>query len=229
MRPGTGLGYQGIDRSVAVTFDPVMNTIGLATNGTAAIATVNLDGTGIELRNVNILQADLFYDGATLAVTITDTGTGATATASFAADIPGLVGGSHAFVGFTGATGPVVDRYEWQQISEWRYQTVSPGTENQPPSIIRPGRLVAAASYATNRASFQVRAADDGGPFNLRTRWELVSAPPGAKPRFEHFEPVAGNYAEFDMVGDYTFRVTVTDAQGQSAVRYTTYTVSTLS
>ena len=226
---GTGFGYQGIDRSVAVTFDPAANAIGLATNGEAPIATVDLAGTGIELRNDYILQADLFYDGATLAVTITNTHTGATTTASFAVDITGLVGGSSAFVGFTGATGSVVDPYLWQQILEWRYQTVLPGTANQPPSIIRPGRLVAAASYATNRASFQVRAADDGGPFNLRTRWELVSAPPGAKPRFEHFEPVNGNYAEFDMLGDYTFRVTVTDAQGLTVIRYTTYTVTRLS
>jgi len=228
--PGTGLGYQGIDRSVAVTFDPVMNTIGLATNGTAAIATINLDGTGIELRNENILQADLFYDGATLAVTITDSGTGLSTTASFAADIPELVGGSSAFVGFTGATGPVVDRYEWQPIFEWRYVAVLPGSPNAPPTIIRSPRLVELGSYSLHRlAQFQVRAADDAGPFNLRTQWELVSAPPGAKPRFEHFEPVNGNYAEFDVLGDYTFRVTVTDAQGLSAVGYTTYTVTTLS
>jgi legume-like lectin family protein len=213
-----------------VTFDPVMNTIGLATNGTAAIATINLDGTGIELRNENILQADLFYDGATLAVTITDSGTGLSTTASFAADIPELVGGSSAFVGFTGATGPVVDRYEWQPIFEWRYVAVLPGSPNAPPTIIRSPRLVELGSYSLHRlAQFQVRAADDAGPFNLRTQWELVSAPPGAKPRFEHFEPVNGNYAEFDVLGDYTFRVTVTDAQGLSAVGYTTYTVTTLS
>jgi hypothetical protein len=73
-----------------------------------------------------------------------------------------------------------------------------------------------------------LRAADDGGPFNLRTRWELVSGPPGAAPRFEP-SPSPGNYAKFDMPGTYLFRVTVTDSQGQSAVDYATYVVESAS
>jgi hypothetical protein len=225
---GPGFGYRGIDRSAAVTFDPAANAIGLATNGAAPAATFNLAGTGIDLRGGHILEADLFYDGATLAVTVTDTETGTTTTAPFAVDIPRLVGGPTAFVGFTGATGPVVDPYVWQQVFDWRYQTVSPGTPNEPPAIIRPARLVASAFYATDRAYPQLRAADDGGPFNLRTRWELVSGPPGAAPRFEP-SPSPGNYAKFDMPGTYLFRVTVTDSQGQSAVDYATYVVESAS
>jgi hypothetical protein len=222
---GEGMGYRGIDRSVAVTFDPAANAVGLATDGAAPAGTVSLNGTGIDLGGGHTLEADLFYDGATLAVTLTDTETGATTTASFAADVPGLVGGPTAFVGFTAATGPAVDRFVWQQVFDWRYRTVPPGTPNEPPAITRPAALKAVASYATGLAYFQVRAVDDGGPFELRTRWELVSAPPGAAPRFY---PSGADLARFDTPGTYTFRVTVTDAQGQSAVGYTDYVVESV-
>jgi hypothetical protein len=58
------------------------------------------------------------YDGTTLTVTITDTVTTATAKQSYTVDIPTLVGGSTAFVGFTGATG---GRTATQDILSWTY------------------------------------------------------------------------------------------------------------
>jgi Legume lectin domain/Bacterial lectin len=221
---GSGLGYEGIDKSVAVTFDPAANAIGLATNGAAPTATVNLAGTGIDLQSGDTLEADLYYDGSTLSVALTDVNTGVTTNTPFAVDIPGLVGGPAAFVGFTGATGSIVDPSDGQNILDWRYLSVQPGTPNEPPKIFRPACLVSFVND-TSHAFFQTPIADDGGPFNLRARWELVTAPEGPAPEFD---PSGRDAIWFQNVGTYTFRVTVTDAQGQSAVGYTTYTVDSL-
>ncbi|HEV3481101.1 MAG TPA: hypothetical protein VGR97_02110, partial [Candidatus Acidoferrales bacterium] len=45
------------------------------------------------------------YDGTTLTMQIKDTATNATYNTSFAVNIPNLVGGNTAYVGFTGGTG----------------------------------------------------------------------------------------------------------------------------
>jgi Bacterial lectin/Legume lectin domain len=223
---GAGLGYQGIDRSVAVTLDAAANAIGLGVNGAAPTGLVSLAGTGVDLRSGDYLEGDVVYDGTSLRVNLTDVDTGATATATWAVDIPAAVGGGTAFVGFTGATGDTVDRYAVQYLEAWCFRTVPVGVPDQPPAFLRPPRLVPGAWYSTSAAYRQARAADDGGPFNLRTRWELVSAPPGAKP---YFYPAEDDPVRFDKVGDYLFRVTATDVAGQSAVAYVPYTVESVS
>ena len=58
------------------------------------------------------------YDGTTLKVTITDTVTQATASQSYAVNIPSLVGGNTAYVGFTGGTGGLT---AVQKILNWTY------------------------------------------------------------------------------------------------------------
>jgi len=45
------------------------------------------------------------YDGTTLTMQIKDTSTNATYSTSFPVNIPALVGGNSAYVGFTGGTG----------------------------------------------------------------------------------------------------------------------------
>ena len=47
----------------------------------------------------------LTYNGATLTVVITDTVTNATATQTYTVNIPAIVGGETAYVGFTGGSG----------------------------------------------------------------------------------------------------------------------------
>ena len=65
---------------------------------------INLYGTGIDWFSGDVFQAALSYDGKGLSVTITDTATGASATQVYSVDIPGTVGGSMAYVGFTAGT-----------------------------------------------------------------------------------------------------------------------------
>jgi Legume lectin domain len=220
-RDGLGFGYQGIDRSVAVTFDPATNSIGLATNGGPPTGTVSLFGTGIELQSGRDVQADLYYDGGTLTVTLTDLGTGATAeaVAAFSVDIPDVVGGSMAYVGFTGATDETPDQFASQNVTGWRFRTVPPGSANQPPLFVRPARLTQSI-FDPRFADLLVRAEDDGGPFNLRYRWELVSAPEGATP---DLDPLGRRAVQLDRPGTYVFRLTVTDAQGLTATAEAMY------
>jgi Legume lectin domain len=131
---GGGLGYGpdepggtgGISKSVAVKFDLFNNqgegsdSTGLYTNGASPtnVGSIDLSGTGIQLHQGDIFDVAMAYDGTTLTVTITDTVTTATAKQSYTVDIPTLVGGSTAFVGFTGATG---GRTATQDILSWTF------------------------------------------------------------------------------------------------------------
>src|SRR5262249_44796238 len=71
----------------------------------------------------------------TLKVTINDTGTGTSASQSYAVNIPSLVGGNTAYVGFTGGTGGLTAT---QNILNWTY---TPALVSPPP----PGNVTATA------------------------------------------------------------------------------------
>ena len=108
---GGGLGYAGIANSVAVKFDTRSNagesnsSTGLYINGaTPTLPSIDLLPLGIDLDSGRTFRVSLNYDGTTLAVLITDMTTGATAGQSYAVDIPAIVGGATAWVGFTGST-----------------------------------------------------------------------------------------------------------------------------
>jgi hypothetical protein len=117
---GGGLGYgpdsptgpAGIAKSVAVKFDLYNNagegvdSTGSYTNG-ASPTTPALDMTssGVNLHSGDVFNVHVTYNGTTLAWTITDATTGKTFTASATVNIPSLVGGNTAFVGFTAGTG----------------------------------------------------------------------------------------------------------------------------
>jgi hypothetical protein len=67
------------------------------------------------------MNAQLNYDGTTLKLTLTDTVTAKVFTYSAAVNIPGTVGASTAYVGFTGGTGGASAT---QNIKNW---TFTPG------------------------------------------------------------------------------------------------------
>ncbi len=109
---GGSLGYQGISNSVAIKFDLWGNdgegpdSTGLYVDGASpTIPAINLSSTGINLHSGDIFNAQLSYNGATLTVVITDTVTNATATQTYNVNIPAIVGGPTAYVGFTAGTG----------------------------------------------------------------------------------------------------------------------------
>ena len=122
---GSSLGYGGMASSVAVKFDfhnnsgEGNNSTGLYINGAIPTIPATTIGGGVNLSSGDVLQAQLAYDGTTLTLTITDTITPSqTFTTSWPINIPGTVGASTAFVGFTAGTGGATST---QTILTWTY------------------------------------------------------------------------------------------------------------
>jgi Legume lectin domain/Chitobiase/beta-hexosaminidase C-terminal domain len=115
----------GILSSVALKFDLTNNSTGLYTNGASP---TNSGGqvsiTGVTLSSGNPLAVSLSYNGTVLTMTIMDTVTRGTFSHSWTINIPGTVGGTTAYIGFTAAT-----NYWWanQNILSWTY-SASGGT-----------------------------------------------------------------------------------------------------
>ena len=136
---GGGLGY-GLDsatgassspntpiaKSVAIKFDLYNNngegddSTGLYTDGKAPTVAGSLDMTGsVNLHSSDVMQVHLTYDGSNLTETIKDTSTGATFTHTYSGvNVPSIVGGSTAFVGFTAGTGGAT---AVQLIQNWTF------------------------------------------------------------------------------------------------------------
>jgi lysophospholipase L1-like esterase len=132
---GTGgnLGYggtNGIPNSAAVSFRLYTyngesgNSTGLRTSSGGA-SWVDLGQWGINLHNGHRFVAAITYDGANLSVALTDTVSGAMATQSYAVNIPALVGGTTAYVGFTGGTGGLT---AVQDVLSWVYSPLIGGS-----------------------------------------------------------------------------------------------------
>src|SRR5262249_2334360 len=97
--------------------------------------------------NVNLHSGDVFhvvmvYDGSTLTMTITDTtNTAQTFTTSWPINIATTIGGSTAFVGFTGGTGGLTTT---QEILTWTYGPTAP----PPTQAATPGFSPVGGTYA---------------------------------------------------------------------------------
>ncbi len=109
---GGDLGYGGIGNSVAIKFDYYNNagegtdSTGLFTDGQDPyVPAIDLTGTGVNLSSGDPMNVTMNYSGSTLNVTITDLFTFASASQSYSVNIPSIVGGSTAYVGFTGGDG----------------------------------------------------------------------------------------------------------------------------
>jgi hypothetical protein len=74
--------------------------------------------SGISMQSGHLIKATLTYNGTVLMEAVTDTVTGATYRNSYSANIPALVGGNTAFVGFGGSTGGATVA---QNIQSWTY------------------------------------------------------------------------------------------------------------
>ena len=123
---GAGLGFNNIQSSVGLKFylhaiGSIPQSTGLYTNGAMtwlSTGSLNLVSSGINLRSGDVMILHLAYDGTTLSMTLTDTVTKSVFTHSFAVNIPSTVGGSTAYVGFTGASGGAGAN---QEILSWVY------------------------------------------------------------------------------------------------------------
>jgi hypothetical protein len=138
---GSGLGFQGLAKSVAVKFDLWDNTgegnnsTGLYTNGALPTLPATTLGNGLSLHSGDVFEARITYDGTNLALTLTDTATSASFTTSWPVNIPNTVGGNTAYAGFGGGTG---GQTATQEILAWNYSTASAQPVAATP-VITPG------------------------------------------------------------------------------------------
>jgi hypothetical protein len=107
---GSGVGYgYGLLSSIAIAFDQNVtpNSIGLYTNGnfyTSGAILGSQAATGLTFSSGHAFTVTLSYDGTTLTFSMTDTVTTTNFTTTFTINIPSIVGGNTAYVGFTGGT-----------------------------------------------------------------------------------------------------------------------------
>ncbi|QNI34186.1 chitobiase/beta-hexosaminidase C-terminal domain-containing protein [Alloacidobacterium dinghuense] len=123
--PYTTTGTGGIPKSVAIKFDFYNNSgegsdsTGLYTNGASpTIPAIDMTSSGVTLNSGDTINAHMAYDGTTLTMTIADAVTGKSFSQNFAINIPQIVGGNAAYVGFTGGTGGLSSS---QKILTWTF------------------------------------------------------------------------------------------------------------
>jgi hypothetical protein len=110
---GGGLGYAGISGSLAVTFRAfTSSSTGLGENGNF-LTPNSLSGTGIDFnggaqvspRHTYTVTLSYSDSSHTLTESLKDNNNSATFSTSYSVNLPVVIGGSKAFVGFTGGTG----------------------------------------------------------------------------------------------------------------------------
>jgi hypothetical protein len=77
---------------------------------------MDMTSSGVNLHSGDVFNVHITYNGTTLTWTITDATTAKTFTASAAVNIPSVIGGNTAFVGFTAGTGGATAT---QEIITW--------------------------------------------------------------------------------------------------------------
>ena len=146
----TATGNPGILKSVAIKFDHYnnlgegMNSTGLYKNGQSPTTPATDLSSTLDFHSGHVMNVTMSYDGAVLDVTITDTVTQKAATQHYNVDIPTIVGGSSAYVGFTGATSGLTAIHE---ILNWTFTS----TGTTPPPI--PQGLTATLTTVNNAAA----------------------------------------------------------------------------
>jgi hypothetical protein len=136
-----------IAKSVAIKFDFYSNagegtdSTGLYQNGASPTTpAIDMTSSGVNLLSNDAMSIHLTYDGTTLAMTVTDGVVGKTFSTSWAVNIPNIVGGNSAYVGFTGGTGGATSS---QKILTWTFTSASGSTQ----TAGIPGILPAAGTY----------------------------------------------------------------------------------
>jgi hypothetical protein len=81
-----------------------------------------MTSSGVNLHSGDPFHAHFVYTGTTLSMTLTDTATNAAFSQSWTVNIPNLVGGNVAYVGFTGGTG---GETATQNILTWTFASTS--------------------------------------------------------------------------------------------------------
>jgi hypothetical protein len=146
-------------KSIAVKFDlsdgaqknypsgGVPNGTGLYINGGpmgAFIPEIDLTPSGVNFHTGDIMAVHIVYDGSLLTMTLLDTVTNAQFRTSWPIDIPSIVGGNTAWVGFTGGTIPAVS----QNLLTWSFSQGFASRLSAPSFNVAPGTYASAQSVS---------------------------------------------------------------------------------
>jgi hypothetical protein len=229
---GGGLGYgpsdpggaAGIGKSIAIKFDLYdndgegNNSTGLYTNGASpTVPAISLSSSGINLHSGDEMSVHMVYNGTTLTMTITDAVAAATFTTSWNVNIPSIVGGSTAYVGFTGGTGGLTAS---QKIENWTF--VSTGTTPTQQQASAPLFSPAAGTY-TGTQSVTLTDATPGSTIFYTTNGSTPATTAGGSTlQFSAANPIS-------VAATTTIKALAT-ASGftTSAVSSATYTINAL-
>jgi len=114
---GGGLGYSGITPSAALEMNVFSGTTpGIAFRVNGATGSPYSPTAPVSLPSGHSINFALSYDGTRLAVNMTDIIADTSFSTNYTANLPSLVGGETAYVGFTGASGGVAS---FEQISNF--------------------------------------------------------------------------------------------------------------
>jgi autotransporter-associated beta strand protein len=135
-----GGGSAGINQSVAIKFDLNNNSgegndsTGLYTNAASptTAGSIDLTSMGIDLHSGDIFRVNLTYVGTTLTVVINDLTTNTSSMQNYTINIPGVIGSSIGYVGFTGSTG---SQEALQNIISWAYAPTAATSPNAPSGL----------------------------------------------------------------------------------------------
>jgi hypothetical protein len=173
---GTGFGYQGLAaNSVAIALT-TQNTTGLLEAGSGVLlapGTITLNPTQVNFQAGDVLDIHVAYDGTNLTIRELDEKTQQSSTQQYAVNLPALVGGNNAYIGFTSGGSAT-------QVLGWNYTPV-----NAPPSIgVNLGEAQLDYSGTLLFADAMKTARAFSGPLNaagwpLQNSQVLVTDPPG--------------------------------------------------
>jgi hypothetical protein len=179
----SGLGYGGIPKSVAVKFNFFdfggggSNSTGVYTNGDAPILpAIDISPSGIQLNSGDAIQAQLNYDGTTLTLKLLDLVSNKTFTMSQAINIPNIVGGNTAYVGFTGGTGGLSSS---QKLLSWTYSAQTAPAPN--PSFAMTTTPITAIQAGTSSTSTITITPSGGFTGAVSLACSVSSSPSGAQ------------------------------------------------
>ncbi len=167
---GAGLGYVTIQKSMAIKFD-LFNNSGEGPDSTGLykwgnlptnIGSIDLSSTPIDLHSGDYMNAHITYDGINLTMTLTNAISLQSWSHTWPVNIPSLVGGNTAWVGFTGGTGGLTSS---QKVTYWTYVAGPPALPNYPTGFYSGGLLYNIGSFV-NGTSLQMTS---GGPNETNT------------------------------------------------------------
>jgi hypothetical protein len=95
------------------------DSTGLYTDGASpTIPAVDMTSSGVSLHSGHVLYVHVTYNGSTLSLQVTDRQANKVFQTSWNTNLPAIVGGNTAYVGFTGATGAATAT---QQVLTWTF------------------------------------------------------------------------------------------------------------